>query len=201
MKSLVFILFILGLQFTSQGQTFVRHAGESLDSLVHRTLDRNSVVEGIYEYNVGRSSLLLYFQVRNERELIDKQTNYGETSTLFNALYSTDKVHYTKYLIDTVGNSNSCWAPVRADSILFLNIDDDLAEEMCLILYHIPYCDAYFSYVEVKFFDDYETFSDKKIIHPFKELTFQFFDLPLPDKSKIKERILAELKVKGVLIE
>ncbi len=201
MKSILSIVFVLSFSMLVQGQTYIRTSGESIDSLVGRTLDKNSFTDGVYEYFIDNSSIIIYFQVRISKELDKENLYFGETSTMFNVMYSSDNIHYSKYLIDTVGVSNSCWAPVRVDSILFLNIDSDISNEMCLILYHSPYCDAFVSYEEILFFDNYETFPDLKRIMKLTSFNTEYFDLPISDKSQIKASIISTLKERGVLKE
>ncbi len=201
MKLIINLLFVFCFSLNTQGQTYTRKSGESIDSLVGRTIDKNSFTCGVYEYSLDASSVITYFQVRNSKEIDNENLYYGETSTMLNVLYSSDKINYSKYLIDTVGVSNPCWAPVIADSILFINIDNDSNKEMCLILYHNPYCDAFIPFVQIMFFDDLESFPKLKNINQLASLNFQIHELPISGKSEIKSKIISTLKEKGVLNE
>jgi hypothetical protein len=185
----------------TQSQTFQRLEGQSKDSLVKKTLDKNSTTCGIYEFTNDSASVIPYFQIRSSREMIHGEPTYDDTWTIFNFLYSNDKKLYQKFTIDTIGQSNSCWAPVTVDSIFFCNIDSDIQKEMCLILYHYPYCDAYLSFIRVVFYDDIQSFATEKRIKSFPELSFNMYDLPLPDKKNVKLKIVAHLKGKGIVIK
>ncbi|MFH0894879.1 MAG: hypothetical protein V2A54_10635 [Bacteroidota bacterium] len=199
---LTFSFFLSLLLFgLTQAQTFKRFEGQSKDSLVKNTLDKHSTTCGIYEFTNDSASVIPYFQIRSSREMINGEPMYDDTRTIFNLLYSNDKKLYKKFTVDIIGQSNSCWAPVTVDSIFFCNIDQDIQKEMCLILYHYPYCDAYFSFISVIFYDDLQSFCAAKRVKTFPELSFNMYDLPLPDKKGVKLKIVAHLKEKGIVIK
>ena len=177
----------------------MRGTNESKDSLVARTLVNHGYVSGVYEYTSGNGSLILSFEIRSATEIDKNEPDFQETWTLFNALYSTDGINYQKQLIDTVGTSNSCWAPVSADTLLLLNVDRDLNNELCLLLTHVPFCDAYLTYSEAVFFDDFFSFPVTKTINALPELNFRLFAIPPPSKEQHISKIMEELKAKGVL--
>ena len=201
MKLVAFILFMILLPLFLNGQIFIRQTGENNESLIARTLDKNSFTCGIYEYTNDSGSVIIYFQICNSTELLPDQRDYQETKTLFNVLFSTDKINYTKYIIDTLGMSTSCWAPATADSILFLNVDKDANKEICIILYPVPYCDNLLSTIDILFFDDLNTFYKTKIIEDLSELNFKIFEVPLAPRNEIKNKIISSLKSKGLLKE
>lgn len=121
---------------------------------------------------------------------------FFDSSTLLNLLHSNDDINYTNYFIDTLSNGNSCWAPAQLDSIFLINVDDDVEKEICVVLNHIPYCDAYLNYVSVHFYDNLENFILLKKLKPFKEHTFAIHHFPMPQKEMISEKINSFLQEK-----
>lgn len=199
MKHFICLLLAFCFYPLAQAQTYVRQPIESIDSLVGRILNKNSSAGRIFEFALDSSSIVLYFEIRSASELADGDIRFGETITLFNVLYSEDRVHYSKYKIDTLGQSDGCWAPVRVDTMLLFNVDNDKNKEICLVASHTPFCDAYLEYAEILFFDDLASFLPLKTIVPLPALHCRFFEMPMPDPLLMEAKIREILKEKNVL--
>lgn len=184
----VFISFLL-FHMKVHAQTFSRPENESKESFVSSTLDSNFVLTGAYEFSTDTSNLILYFQQQNLNE-------YYLGVTTIHALYSTNKISFTKYLIDSIGSSNSCWLPYSIDTMYLINVDNDIEKEICLVLRHIPICDAYLPTIEIMFFDNAETFNRTENLKELKDFHFQIFSIPLPSSEKVYEKIIATLKLR-----
>lgn len=182
---LIFFTFIFSLSSLNGKTQIIRSKGQSSDSLVHTILP-NKLKEGkTYEFINGYNSFILFTELVNRKKQMDE---FFDSSTLLNLLHSNDEINYTNYFIDTLSNGNSCWAPVQLDSIFLINVDDNVEKEICVVLNHIPYCDAYLNYVSVHFYDNLENFILYKKLRPYREFTFAIHKFTRPVNEIIAEK-------------
>ncbi len=161
-------------------QTFSRIPSDNKDSLVQKFLDKNSSLVGkTYEFANLNYSYIIYFEIKPQDSLpiIDTPFDFRHspysgrsTVTLFNLLFSDDRVNYTKYTIDTVDVNSGCCPchhPNVVDSILFTN--EVSKNELILFLTHpVSFnCNSVTSHYQF-FYDNFETSIAKKEfpIHP-----------------------------------
>ena len=190
---LICFTFIFSL-FNLIGKTqIIRFKGQSSDSLVYTILSNKLKAGKTYEFINGYNSFILFTELVNRNKQIDE---FFDSPTLLNILHSSDDINYTNYFIDTLSNGNSCWAPVQLDSIFLINVDDDLEKEICVVLNHIPYCDAYLNYVSVHFYDNLENFILSKKLRPCREFTFTIHKFSRPVNETISEKINSFLQEK-----
>ena len=194
MKTLPLVC-LISIVFNSsiEAQPIQRFKGQSSDSLVRNILPNKFNAGNVYEFVNGNNSFIIYSELTNKNKQIEE---FYETSTLLNILFSPDKRNYSNYFIDTLSIGNSCWAPAKLDSLFLTNIDDDVEKEICVVLNHIPYCDAYINYVSVHFYDNLEKFIEFKKLKPFKEYTFAIHEFSRPVNEIIAEKINSFLQEK-----
>ena len=161
-------------------QTFSRIPSDNKDSLVQKFLYKNSSLVGkSYEIVNPNYSYIIYFELKPQDSLsiIDTPFDFGDspysgrsTATLFNLLFSDDRVNYTKYTIDTVDVNSGCCPchhPNEVDSILFTH--EDSRNELILFLTHpVSFnCNSVTRHY-LLFYDNFETSIAKKDfpIHP-----------------------------------
>jgi hypothetical protein len=183
MKSVNSIIILLFFPGFCLGQSFRRQSSESKDSLIHKFQDENSSIVGkTYEFNNPNSSYILYFEIKPQGSLpnIEPPSEFGfspytgvPTVTLFNILYSTDLINYTKYIIDTLDINSGCCPchfPDIVDSILFTNKNSN--NELILLLTHPVKFDCNSAtYHYALFYNDFETSIIKKefSLHPIRK--------------------------------
>jgi len=189
----LFCLISIVFNSSIEAQPIQRLKGQSSDSLVHTILSYKFKAGNVYEFINGNNSFIIYSELTNKNKQIEE---FYETSTLFNILYSPDKINYSNYFIDTLSIGNSCWALAKLDSLFLINIDEDIEKEICVVLIHVPYCDAYKNYVSVHFYDNIENFIAFRKLKPFKEFTFAIHHFTMPLKEMIAEKINSFLKEK-----
>ena len=186
---------LISIVFNSSiaAQPIQRFKGQSSDSLVHTILSNKFKGGKSYEFINGNNSFILFTELVNINKQMDE---FFDSPTLLNILHSSDDINYTNYFIDTLSNGNSCWAPVQLDSIFLINIDEDFEKEICVVLIHIPYCDAYLNYVSVHFYDNLENFILYKKLRPYREFTFAINKFSRPVNEIITEKINSFLQEK-----
>ena len=186
---------LISIVFNSSiaAQPIQRFKGQSSDSLVHTILSNKFKGGKSYEFINGNNSFILFTELVNINKQMDE---FFDSPTLLNILHSSDDINYTNYFIDTLSNGNSCWAPVQLDSIFLINIDEDFEKEICVVLIHIPYCDAYLNYVSVHFYDNLENFILYKKLRPYREFTFAIHKFSRPVNEIITEKINSFLQEK-----
>jgi hypothetical protein len=183
---LIYFTFIFSL-FSLNGKTqIIRFKGQSSDSLVHTILPKKFNGGNVFEFRNGNNSFIIYSELTNKKKQIEE---FYATSTLLNLLHSDDDLNFTNYSIDTLSTGNTCWAPAQLDSIFLINVDDDIEKEICVVLMHNPYCDAYMNYVSVHFYDNLEKFIASKKLKPFRDLTFAIHDFSTSTNEIILEKI------------
>jgi hypothetical protein len=186
---------LISIVFNSSiaAQPIQRFKGQSSDSLVHTILPKKFNGGNAYEFRNGNNSFIIYSELTNKKKQIEE---FYATSTLLNLLHSDDDLNFTNYFIDTLSTGNSCWAPAQLDSIFLINIDNDVEKEICVVLNHIPYCDAYLNYVSVHFYDNLENFILYKKLKPLRDFTFAIHEFSRPVNEIMEEKINSFLKEK-----
>lgn len=188
------------------GQTFIRNAPDHKDSLIHKSLYKNSSLVGkSYAFATPNYSYIIYYEIKPQDSLpiINTPFAFGDspysgrsTVTLFNLLFSSDSVNYTKYTIDTLDVNSGCCPchhPNVVDSILFTN--ENSRDELILFLTHpVSFnCNSVTTHYQL-FYDNFETCINKKefSLHPIhKEYYYPF------EKSTSSELIKIFRKLKS----
>jgi hypothetical protein len=127
----------------------------------------------------------------------DTANTYGAAISTFQGWQSSDHWHYRLAFVDTIGKSNSCWAPITAAAPLWLNVDSDPAKEMCLPLFFSPYCDAYMPFVSCIFYDDFCATDIRRGAVRLSLLDFRIDQLPTPSGEELEAIIISTMRKKG----
>ncbi|MEZ4800070.1 MAG: hypothetical protein R2809_09910 [Flavobacteriales bacterium] len=114
MKPHITLFALLILTLTSSAQHFQRRNNESKEDFVTRFLGPNTFQTGpVYEFSDSSSTTILYFQIvplspiPEDNPILEPFAEVT-TLTLFNALHSTDKIKFTKVVVDTLDRNSGC---------------------------------------------------------------------------------------------
>lgn len=189
MKKVKLAITLIFISSFCLAQTYIRIPSDYKDSLIQKFLYKNSSLVGrTYEFTNPNYSYIIYFEIKPQDTLpnINTPFDFGDspysgrsTVTLFNLLFSVDRVNYTKYTIDTVDVNSGCCPchhPDIVDSLLFTN--EDSKNGFILFLTHpVSFnCNSVTSYYQL-FYDNFETCIAKKEfpLHPIhKEYYYPF---------------------------
>jgi hypothetical protein len=175
-------------------QYYERLPQESPEQFVARCVSHHDKPSGITTKECENCDWIFYHLT----QYADTANVYSAATSIFQGWQSFDHLHYRLAFVDTIGKSNSCWAPVTASAPLWLNVDSDPAKEMCLPLFYSPYCDAYTPYITCVFYDDFCATDNTNGSVRLAFLDFRIHQLPLPQEAELEAIIISTMRKKGL---
>lgn len=144
MKELSFV-FMLMLPWMATSQIIQRAMGELADSLVTRITEDSQVFLSGKPYEVVDSSYsaIIYADITALKKLPNKRIPIYPmegipTVTRLNVLYSTDKVNYTNYVLDTLDRNSGCCPCHLPGSVDYFYLANSKKKDELLVMKVMP---------------------------------------------------------------
>jgi hypothetical protein len=190
----IFIPLIVLLMWHSNivGQFYNRLPQESAEQFIASCGPHHEKPTGIAEKDEGNCEWIFYHLT----QFADTSNIYSAATYTFHGWQSFDHWHYRLAFVDTLGKSNACWAPPFAEAPLWINVDNDPFEEMCLPLYFSPYCDTYTPYLVCIFYDDFCATDNINGAVRLPLLDFRIDQIPLPSREELAALIISTMRKK-----
>lgn len=138
-------VFMLMLPWTVTSQTIQRTEGEVADSLVMRITEDSQVFLTGKPYEVLESSYsaIIYADITALKKLPNKRIPIYPmegipTVTRLNVLYSTDKVNYTKYVLDTLDRNSGCCQCHLPGTVDYFYVSNSKKKDELLVMKVMP---------------------------------------------------------------
>lgn len=138
-------VFMLMLPWTVTSQTIQRTEGEVADSLVMRITEDSQVFLTGKPYEVLESSYsaIIYADITALKKLPNKRIPIYPmegipTVTRLNVLYSTDKVNYTKYVLDTLDRNSGCCPCHLPGTVDYFYVSNSKKKDELLVMKVMP---------------------------------------------------------------
>ena len=136
---------MLMLPWTVTSQTIQRTEGEVADSLVMRITEDSQVFLTGKPYEVLESSYsaIIYADITALKKLPNKRIPIYPmegipTVTRLNVLYSTDKVNYTKYVLDTLDRNSGCCPCHLPGTVDYFYVSNSKKKDELLVMKVMP---------------------------------------------------------------
>lgn len=178
-------------------QTYERIEGEPLDSLVMRiTEDREVFLTGKpYEVLDSSYSAIIYADITALKKLPNKRIPIYPmegipTVTRLNVLYSTDKVNYTKYVLDTLDRNSGCCPCHLPGSVDYFYVSNSKKKDELLVMKVMPVkhdCSSMTSYWAILYEDVNDALATQQFNWKSMGMTSYYPEMEVKEKKLIKE--------------
>lgn len=178
-------------------QTIQRTKGEVADSFIMRiTEDRQVFLTGKpYEVVGSTYSAIIYADITALKKLPNKRIPIYPmegipTVTRLNVLYSTDKVNYTKYILDTLDRNSGCCPCHLPGTVDYFYISNSKKKDELLVMKVMPVkhdCSSMTSYWAILYQDVNDALATQQFNWKPIGMTSYYPKMEVKEKKLIKE--------------